>query len=78
MRNKMKLPKKTDGLLSEILTSKYKKPRHGLMSRQWDRAGWNYSGSLALFWMKSMMPSTRRAMMAFLPSSDSRKARLWP
>lgn len=47
---------KIDGTLSEILTPKYKKPRHGWVSRQWDRVSWNYSGSLALCWMKSMMP----------------------
>ena len=35
-----------------------------------------YSGSWLLLMMKFSMPSTWRAMMAFLPSSDSRKARL--
>ena len=34
-----------------------------------------YSGSWLLRMMKFSMPSTWRAMMAFLPSSDSRKAR---
>ena len=28
-----------------MLTPKYKKPRHGWVSRRWDKVGWNYSGS---------------------------------
>lgn len=38
MRNIMNCTPIIDGLLSEILTPKYKKPRHGWVSRQ--RIGW--------------------------------------